>query len=394
MPYRAQGGGAYGSSVYPDSRPRIDVGQILDAAGNATQSVIHSVLLRRQAENAIAMQKNQQAMEQQRIGIERDRETREAARQDADLALRRESERHRFLENGGIPAHEDVQPVGGTATVQASPTPISPIRRAMGAGDASAIPGVQVTPSDASGSIAPVAQPSTTDVYHNETVQVPESFNPTRAAAFQRGVAIQELRNEGLATKEEHRQQFQAEQQEKRLAAQQKGREFAATAAQQLARLKATLSNKGNGAIPKAMTGNAREAAMQSTAAGLLEQFDGSLDQATEFLENDAAGQKLAKEGLEVRHLIAARGKYVTTATNQAVRLQTGANGLPADKAVDAVAGTRKKVALKTGKVGGADTPPANATKPSITKAEKDALVKQGFKEKDVLDRYTVTPEN
>jgi hypothetical protein len=86
-PYRAKTGGVFGSGLYPDSKPSIDVGGGIDALFRGATSLIQQAYLRRQAEEQRKLQTEertrqhtredaQDAMAREKFGMER--ETHEA----------------------------------------------------------------------------------------------------------------------------------------------------------------------------------------------------------------------------------------------------------------------------------------------------------------------------
>jgi hypothetical protein len=345
MPYTAQSQSLFGAPGAPTPpRNPIDVAGAVDALTSGATSLIHGAMLRRNTENEIAYRNNELALQKQR-------EQRETDAQQAQLAQQALGERHRFIEAGGIPAHTSTTPVAGTAPIAAlnplQPTPTAPqpsrIGSAMTSGlpSVGAMPGVQVTPASAPETGAPAA--STATVYHPENTETPESYDPARGASYARGMMMQQLRNEGWTTRDAARGEVQNELLEKRLKAQQDGREFMAQKKEGLVKLKAALDQAKTGTA-RAMSGNQMEKSRQQAAEGLLDKVGGSYDEAKNLLDNTEQGQALRKLGVEERHLMYAHSKLTTASTGQAVRLQTGPDGKKPTEAVRAIEDTRRLV--------------------------------------------------
>lgn len=71
MPYRAPaGGGLFGSSVYPDSRPRIDIGSAIDAIGGTALSLTQQAYNRRLGQQQLALEQQRQADARQQMANE------------------------------------------------------------------------------------------------------------------------------------------------------------------------------------------------------------------------------------------------------------------------------------------------------------------------------------
>jgi hypothetical protein len=378
MPYQAQPQSLFGSVGGP--RPpttQIDIPGAIEALSSGATSLIHQTMLRRQAQNQMTLEQQREAREasaqQNELAFRQKEATDRGVERNQDFQLRQQAERHRFLENGGIPEKTDVQPVEGTApinTLQPLPTPqpATAVQRAMSQNAPGALPGVQVTPS-----AVPAAGPSTAAVYRPESVTTPESYDPTKSAAYirsvetarARGIVQEEINGNNIASRE-------------RIAANRdatltKMREMSTQSAKELVQLRAKLGT-AKGAVAKQMTGNMLETSMEKAAQGLIAQTNGSYDDAEAFLNNTVEGKALRDAGLKPQHLLYARAQYVNGATNQAVRLQSGAAGLAPTKAVDAVRMTRNLVGGGAG--GNTSTSPARAT--NFTDDELKAAMRAG----------------
>lgn len=406
-PYRASVGGQYGSGIYPDSRPRIDVGQLIDAATGGATSLIHATMLRTQNQRELARQAEQDKLARDQITYQRSRDQKEDARRDeeaserrAEATARRRKEDRDFIIAGGVPEHTETQAVPGQTTMPAI-EPVSPIKRAMTGGFQSqvpntalgqpdGIPGVQITPSDAPGSVAPVARPATVTSYHNESVDVPEHLDPTKSSAYARAVEVEKLRGEGWMSRDEARAKAQTELQEKRLVAQQKMREYSSQAATALAKWKQE-HPVPKSAIARQMTGNAGSALAEKVADGLLVQADGNLQDAVDHLEGTDEGRALAAQGVTKAHLLAAYGKSKRADVTGALRLQAGSSGLSPDKAVDAVSKTKVRLAPPKSSDAGVPTAVASTKAkqpPPETQEEYDFLIGRGMNDADIVKRY------
>jgi hypothetical protein len=171
-----------------------------------------------------------------------------------------------------------------------------------------------------------------------------ESYDPTRAGTYQRGVAVQELRNEGWDTRENIIAQNRAEVARTRAKQQMDAAQFAKDWHIQVAQINANARTSGvNGRKP--MTGNQAEQTARNAAIGLVGKFDGSVDAAQDWLKNTDEGQTFQKDtGVRPDHLMFAREQFVKGMTSAAVRLQPGPTGLNPDDAVDAVITSRNRV--------------------------------------------------
>lgn len=316
MPPRYQAGqqslfGGPGSPQAP--RPSVDVVGLADVLTSGATSLLQQRMLRQQAANELELQKQHLQLQREQSTREGQRETREAANSDRDFKLREQAERHRFLEAGGIPEHTETEQVAEAVPMPAfQATPSSRIRSAM-----SGMPGVQVTPSNAPASTgptdrvnanpAPAAQPTIATAFHPETTHVGESVDPTKASAFIRATEVARMHEIGLGTREEHKQQFSAEQQAKRLAAQQAGREYGAQAAKDLVAFRDELRKRAKTEVEKKMTADAIERRNVAYSAGYLAQFE-NLEDAVEALRSPD-GAQLRAAGVTENHLLAAFGK-------------------------------------------------------------------------------------
>lgn len=377
MPYTSNPGGLFNSGVYPDTRPRIDVGSILDALGQGAGSIIHAAMVRKSMEN-------EQGFRRAQLGLEQQREQREAAMADQDFQFRKEQERHRFIENGGIPGGTSLQnePTGQAPitplTVQSLPS--SPIRQAMtgGAGapptSAAALP-ITTTPSASDTTIT--SAPATINT--PTAVTTPDTYDPTRSAAYIRARDVAELHNSGLLTRDEARQQFLADQQSARLAAQQAGRAYAAQAAKGLYDYKRA-HPMPKSATARAMTAGQEHAMHVTLAQGFIQAHGGDLNAALDTFRNSDEGKQLAAQGLTENDLLEGSTKVkpdqsADKRTNQILGLVKAGQAPTVEAADSTVTAARKLATPKTaGKA--TTTAPTGTTKggtalPPLTDAQK-----------------------
>ncbi len=319
MPYRAgPGPGLFGSYTFPDSRPKIDVGGILDAAANGASSLIHGAYMKRLADANMQIAQREQADRDQQVAIEQAREAREGQTADREFGLKAEAERHRFIEAGGIPEStqfnyttpntddvtsgyqanvpKGVQPYNPAGAGPGLGTDQSPIARAM-----SAAPGVpqSVAPTP------PAAPPRATTT--------PESFDPMRNVTTARQLAVQDLRNQGWDTRENIRAETAAARDAQKAAQQRSNLEFSKKADadrdETVARIRAGASGAKGGGGARAMTAGQREQMVEKHALGLLDSNGGSYDSAIAYL-NSPEGKSLRDEGMTPNHLAYAHSQY------------------------------------------------------------------------------------
>jgi hypothetical protein len=395
MPYRAAQGGQYGGGVYPDSRPRIDVGQILDSIGGGATSLIHATMLRKQTENEAALRQGQLALEQQR-------ESREAANQSAQLDMQKEAHRQSAIAQGFIPAHQSFDTTPNTADTSAGLTPTAP-QLLPSATPPAVAPGA-TAPTSAIGRAfqyqgAPVggAAPAASPAAPSRVTDVPESYDPERNAALIRGRTIQELRNEGMLGTANVRADASRDNASTRADAARdvadkraKSAEIAKNANVQIAQIRA--KSRDSSPIKRMANGNVMNTIAERTAEGLISEH-GGYEGAKAYIDSDDPDAVKLRNTPNLpiswhQYLDNAHTKSINQQTKDALKAQSGANGLAPEKAVEAV--------QKTGRLirgGGTAAPtPGAVAKPAITKDEKDAMVKRGAKEADILKKFTVAP--
>jgi hypothetical protein len=387
MPYRAgPGSGMFSSYAFPDTRPKIDVGGVIDAFTGGASSLIHGAYIRQRQKMLDQQARDQIAYQHQRDQIadtryEQARQDR-IGQQDREFGLKAESERHRFIEAGGIPASTTVDTTPNTTDISSGfkpnlPTSLQPNAPA-GAGGGIGTDQSPIARAMTAGvptSVAPTAAPTAAEVPSRATT-TPESFDPTRSAAYERGVAVQQIRNDGYVTRDEARQEFQTAQQQARLDAQQRGREY--MAGQALTRLKASLAARGaTGKGGTAMTGGQAELARQRAATGLLDQMGGSYDAAVSAL-NGPDGEQFRNLGVEPRHLMYAHSQYVSTATTRALRLQSGLTGMTPEQSKAAIDSTRKLVGGSQPPAASGPTSPPPSTSNAPTAPVPKRLARPG----------------
>lgn len=307
--YRSNPGGLYNSGVVPDSRPQIDIGGLLEAAGAGTGSIIHAVMARRLAQNQMQTQQAELGLRQQQAAREDAATAWQQKHQQATLDQATLAEHHRFLEAGGVPEHTEDQPTyGSVATGQTMPiqslAPVqSPVRKAMASGlqrsgppstDASALP-VSVVGSTP----APVASPSAPVVTEGQTgtrpVKVGETVDPSRNIVTQRALSVASAR---AASAEALLDKRDADAAARATAAQQahaNGLNAMAASREKIAQW----NNASRSNIHGAMTGAAKNKAMVSEAQSLLdEHYKGDINQFLSDLHTTPEGRAYAAAGI------------------------------------------------------------------------------------------------
>jgi hypothetical protein len=335
MPYTAAPGpGLFGTYSLPDSRPRIDIGSVLGALGQGVGSIVHQHLLMKQAAIENSLRQAQAARDNAMIDIERQREARAAEQQAWERNFRQMQEQHRFIEAGGIPA----QAIPGSSE-QVPITPVSPSPLGRSPGAPTAIGNFQPTLTPGSSGL-PVAPPQSATV-STPTQTIPESYDPTRSAAYARSTAIADLRNQGLYTRAELQAEGAAQRSaahDQRVAAM---RAAANRGAQAIAKMK--IDARGATPIKSAALSAQAERGRLAAASDVINNAGGSLDEATAFLAgNDPAAKTLRDNGVTPYHLMQAHSQYVSQTAKQAMGLQSGALGVEPDSAVMQVDSTRK----------------------------------------------------
>lgn len=181
MPYQAHKPDLYnnvGSS--PTAGPQVDIGEAIQALTGGATSLIHATLLRKQAEAGRQHQEAELALQTQREGREADQQTWERG-------FKEKEARRKFMTEGGVPEHTEMQPAPSMASVNMPSGPTGPtaqIARALT--PQSSMPSIANTPT-----AAPVG-PSTAPLPSSKLKQttVPESIDPTRSEAFIRSTAV------------------------------------------------------------------------------------------------------------------------------------------------------------------------------------------------------------
>lgn len=316
--YRAgSGSGIFGTNVAFD-REGPDYGRLIDALTRGSASLIEQAYLRKQVDQQRKLQLEDRAYQRSRDKIQ---DEREAGRLSLD---RQKFEHQSWLDRADLTAkgyHEDAH----TAPVGA---PSGAIARTM-----TTMPSMAPVP-DAPPVVTQKAEPH---------------FDLERSVPYRTAI------DRATVTAEAN-----AQRQRERLQAMQQGREFMAQKARELTVLRASLQ-KNRGGIAGALTGNVRERAAQEAAIGLLGMTRGSYDDAIELLNGTPEGKELRDFGVQPRHLMFAKEKYVNTATSQAIGLQRSLEVEP-DSSVATVKTTRAAVR-------GGDTTKVVAPKPAAPAA-------------------------
>jgi hypothetical protein len=299
---------------------------------------MHQRLLMKQAAIENNLRRAQASRDNAMIEIERQREARAADQQAWERNFRQMQEQHRFIEAGGIPA----QTIPGSGEqmpiAPVNPSPMRSVREGV-AGAAPSIGDYQPTLTPGSSGV-PVT-PAQTATIRTPEQQIPETYDPTRSAAYARSMAVADLRNEGLYTRAE----LQAEAARRRSSAHDQrvaGMRAAATrGAQVIAKMK--IDATAGSPIKSAALSAQAERGRLAAAADVINNAGGSLDEATSFLSSDdPAAKTLRDNGVTPYHLMQAHSQYVSQTAKQAMGLQSGALGVEPDSAVMQVDSTRK----------------------------------------------------
>ncbi len=386
MPYRAgPGSGMFGSYAYPDTRPRIDVGGALDAFTTGASSLIHAAYQRKLLDAQVARENQNLDLQRQRVALDQQRETREQANADREFGLKQTAERHRFIEAGGIPASEDVDTSPNTLDISSGFKPnlptglqtfagpndgMTPIQRAMNAGvprsvSPAAMADQRAVNASVPESVSPDAgSPSTTQPapVPNRLRLTAESYDPTKGAAYERAISLQELRNEGYMTRAEFTAGANADRDASKAKTAQSLEDLKAQHQKELASINnaARAARTGAAGGSRAMTAGQLEKLRENMAAGIIDRTGGSYDAATEFL-NSPDGKWYRDQGVTPAHLSFAHSQYVQGTTNRLLRLQTGLTALTPREAKAAYDSTRALVGAP------ATPPPATNGSPPQT---------------------------
>lgn len=382
---RANAGGPFNSGYFPQTQHPIDISGAFDAAIGGAENLVRSAFQRKQLDRENQRQDAALALEKQRYGDDQ-------AYKAKDLELRTTTERHRALEAGITPAQTVTQPATAASamTVHApdlGPAPgasnaLNPLASPPGEGsDPAAVP-MQTSAGIRSAMVPVAAQPA-------QNVTLPESYDPTKAATYQRVMAPAQLRAntaEDIAGKNRAARLTQIETQAQAAADRQ--------AAHDRATAKTASEKQARG-----LTANALETWRTKMADGVMQMHDGSLEAAEDFLKNDPVGQGYAKRGLTGEDMYAAAGRFRGVSNSEAVK-QLGSSS-PA-KAVEKVATVRrlnnpnaKPSAAAAGAAAPAKAgmrPDGKTPKDTITAAEAKALKGLGRTQAEIDSNYVVKP--
>lgn len=382
-PYRAQLGGIEGSGQYVTGSGAPDYAAMIQAIAGGASSLIHNAYLRKLANRQNAAATAQREFENKR---QSEQDAREVAKAKADaedrrqrLALDAEKLRIEKVKAGFTPAHEEAVPDTPAGPVQTIDLPVA-------AGQPAAPPLRLRTPAMRGG-----------------TVQMPEEYDPTKAEGYVKAIDTQALRTTAAEAARKANQDAAMERLE---------RSAELTAQRQLDHDKRTGASKAGA---RGLTANALEAWRKSMADGIIQNLDGDLSAAENFLANDEKGRTYAVRGLTGEDLFAAAGRF----RSQAARAATGIlSSTSPERAVEKVGQVRRLMTPGGASKAGAkpdstkaapaaapapvtpparaaappSAPPASGAKNTISKAEAEALKKLGWKDADITAKYTVTP--
>ncbi len=242
MPYRAQGAGQFGGTVFPDTRPQVDVGGILDALGSGANSIIQTNLAKNQTLRNNAIQNAQIARETAQQNAEMDLRNREFTAEQAQRTI--ENQRAdaaakaaqgnaateleiKRAQAGYVPpvAAVPASATGGAQVTGSVPTPsgLSPIASAMAptapltTAPSTGPGGVQLPGMYAAGGaptptqeVAPATSPTLSRAPIAETPGTPGAaahYDPEQAAKYVQATAVANARALGMTTAEEVREQ-------------------------------------------------------------------------------------------------------------------------------------------------------------------------------------------
>lgn len=99
-PYTARTGGVFGSGLYPDSRPKIDVGGGIDAAARGATSIIQNAYERRLANEQRQIQAEERARQHTREDVL-------DQRQASEFSMRQDEHNANMAASGYTPAHQE-----------------------------------------------------------------------------------------------------------------------------------------------------------------------------------------------------------------------------------------------------------------------------------------------
>lgn len=398
--YTSNPGGTFNSGVYPDTRPQVDVGQILAAAGQGVGSILHAIMQRKVVERQAEMAQAEFGLREKAEKRQADQALWERGFREKELGVRRDTERRNALIAGIVPEVPERITTTDVELPQLAP-PRTSIRDALKTGAVrpprgttlESLPGPQITPSAG-------AAPSTRMTARQHDIQMaqPEHYDPTKASAYVRATDLEQMRAEARADLQTEKLASAATLQASRLAAAQQLKVYASNVALEIARIRARAAAAGRSGIAGRMTGGQLETMRTNAAIGLIEHTAGSYDEAIKFL-NSPDGEGLRKQGVAPQHLMFAHSKYVDRSAAAAGRLITSPLEMDVPEATKTTKDVRTGVGGGRGAVPPADTtggdtftpPPA---KPTITAAELKQLVKDKVAtEAQLRAIYTVTPK-
>lgn len=311
----------------PDTRPQINIAAAIDAITQGSAGILHQTMLRKQAERDAAQQRAEFQLRQQSM-------QQEQKHRDWQQKFEMDKERARRIEAGWVP-ETDTPATTGTATVPV-PRIAPPTRRAT--------PGGLPAPT----MIGEGGPSSTMAVPFVETpaTREPAHFEPERSAATVRAVEVARLREQGLGTRQEHKQEFDKQQLERRLTANKDAASLARQGRLQIARIQANARTSGASGAGRPMSVTAIGATAAATADGLIAKFGGSYDDAAAWLaSDDPEATQLRALQLPVSfntYLVNAHAKWQKEGMRQMLSLERGIAGLEPTEAAATIQETRK----------------------------------------------------
>lgn len=342
MPYQAQRQPLFGIGAPNYVRPQIDVGGAIDAATGAARSLVQDAYTR-------GLQQREMGMRQQQLELEQQRESRESAAQDRELGIREQEARARNAALGYQPASTSFSQEMPAASPALNVPPTSRVATAMISG----------LPQE--GGTTPLTRPGPVDLgtYPKTTVtETPESYDPTRSAAYVRGMGLVGARGDIQSALLDRRLQAQQALEGMREAgrsalANLRGGIQATNQSAHDARVAARAGGANGGQKP--MTAGQRATWRQKTAEGIVGANGGSYDDAVAWLNSDE-GKDLRAQGLSPQDLFVAHGHLSEHAADAATRLVGGSAMMTPEEAVGAVNDVRRRVRQ------GASAPPPDSS--------------------------------
>lgn len=374
-PYRAQLGGLEGSGMYPTPSGAPDYASLISAAAGGASTLIQNAFMRKMARNQAALAAQREVREQQKADQEHEFKTREMAQKDEELRLKK-------ITSGVTPATTTTTPAmpGADLSVKADLPAAAPGVATLAPGAAPAAP-VAVPPEQRQ-SIARLRVPA----QRATSLTTPESYDPTKAAGYVKTIDVAKLRTDAAT-------QAQSVARAGSMARVERSAELAAQ--RQLEHDQRV--QKGKAAIvARGLTANALETWRKQMADGVIQNHDGDLSAAEDFLANDDLGRKYAVRGLSGEDLYAAAGRFRAAAGRAATGILSSTSP---ERAVEKVGQVRKLMrpggtaapsTTTTGTPapivapGGGGAPKASAN--VITAAEATALKARGWTDKAISD--------